>query len=186
MGGEKRFNRLRRLSEACRITSLLWSAFHDPSPHPTLLAKSARESGPRRVFLSHAILDKQSTILAHVQPYQLHDLSHNILTTPRQQTRSHHNNSTTQQRPAHLPQISHTANMSREAYTPPTLTGGSNPAIGQANTGFEAASSGFEDTSRPVHYLCGDCDTKVTLKRGDPIRCKECGYRVLYKERTNR
>jgi DNA-directed RNA polymerase I, II, and III subunit RPABC4 len=26
----------------------------------------------------------------------------------------------------------------------------------------------------------------VTLKRGDPIRCKECGYRVLYKERTNR
>jgi DNA-directed RNA polymerase I, II, and III subunit RPABC4 len=37
-----------------------------------------------------------------------------------------------------------------------------------------------------VHYLCGDCDNKVTLKRGDPIRCKECGYRVLYKERTNR
>jgi DNA-directed RNA polymerase I, II, and III subunit RPABC4 len=57
---------------------------------------------------------------------------------------------------------------------------------GASNTGFQASGSGFEDTARPVHYLCGDCDNKVTLKRGDPIRCKECGYRVLYKERTNR
>jgi DNA-directed RNA polymerase I, II, and III subunit RPABC4 len=57
---------------------------------------------------------------------------------------------------------------------------------GASNTGFQASTAGFEDTQRPVHYLCGDCDNKVTLKRGDPIRCKECGYRVLYKERTNR
>lgn len=56
---------------------------------------------------------------------------------------------------------------------------------GAANTGF-ASTAAFEDTNRPVAYLCGDCDTKVTLKRGDPIRCKECGYRVLYKQRTNR
>lgn len=54
-------------------------------------------------------------------------------------------------------------------------------------TGFQITPQNtFEDTNRSVNYLCGDCDSKVTLKRGDPIRCKECGYRVLYKQRTNR
>ena len=79
--------------------------------------------------------------------------------------------------------------MSREQYQPPSLGGSQTNfggTTGQSNTGFQASGSGFEDTARPVHYLCGDCDNKVTLKRGDPIRCKECGYRVLYKERTNR
>lgn len=82
--------------------------------------------------------------------------------------------------------------MSREAYTPPQLQQGgqssqNNASSGAGYGGFQVTGAGtFEDTTRPVHYLCGDCDTKVTLKRGDPIRCKECGYRVLYKERTNR
>ncbi|KAF2229204.1 hypothetical protein EV356DRAFT_435430, partial [Viridothelium virens] len=55
-----------------------------------------------------------------------------------------------------------------------------------STSAFAGASLGYEDTSRPVQYACGECDAKVVLKRGDPIRCKECGYRVLYKERTNR
>jgi DNA-directed RNA polymerase I, II, and III subunit RPABC4 len=78
--------------------------------------------------------------------------------------------------------------MSREQYTPPSLSqNGGGASSSQPQGGFNiTGSTGFEDTSRPVHYLCGDCDTKVTLKKGDPIRCKECGYRVLYKERTNR
>ena len=71
--------------------------------------------------------------------------------------------------------------MSREQYTAPNTSGSQQAPA----TGF-AQSTNFEDTNRPVAYLCGDCDTKVTLKRGDPIRCKECGYRVLYKQRTNR
>ena len=55
------------------------------------------------------------------------------------------------------------------------------------NTGFQITNQNtFEDTNRSVKYLCGDCDAEVALKRGDPIRCKECGYRVLYKQRTNR
>ncbi|RDL42289.1 Uncharacterized protein BP5553_02268 [Venustampulla echinocandica] len=37
-----------------------------------------------------------------------------------------------------------------------------------------------------ITYLCGDCNAKVPLKRGDPIRCRDCGHRVLYKERTKR
>ncbi|KAF2401443.1 polymerase II polypeptide K, 7.0kDa [Trichodelitschia bisporula] len=39
---------------------------------------------------------------------------------------------------------------------------------------------------KPVTYSCGDCASKVQLKRGDPIRCLQCGHRVLYKERTTR
>jgi DNA-directed RNA polymerase subunit RPC12/RpoP len=80
--------------------------------------------------------------------------------------------------------------MSREEYTPPTLTNaGTSGGTGTgAVGGFNITGQGstFEDISKPVAYLCGDCDTKVTLKKGDPIRCKECGYRVLYKEKTNR
>jgi len=74
--------------------------------------------------------------------------------------------------------------MSRESFTAPDL--GSQSQQAPTNSAFAPQSQQYEDTSRPVAYLCGDCDTRVTLKRGDPIRCKECGYRVLYKERTNR
>jgi DNA-directed RNA polymerase I, II, and III subunit RPABC4 len=42
------------------------------------------------------------------------------------------------------------------------------------------------EVDKPVQYVCGDCAFKVLLRRGDPIRCTDCGYRVLYKERTNR
>ncbi|KAI9825565.1 MAG: DNA-directed RNA polymerase core subunit rpc10 [Phylliscum demangeonii] len=37
-----------------------------------------------------------------------------------------------------------------------------------------------------IFYLCGECGDRVPLERGDPIRCKDCGHRVLYKERTKR
>ncbi len=37
-----------------------------------------------------------------------------------------------------------------------------------------------------VAYIYGDCGTENTLKQGDVIRCRECGYRILYKKRTNR
>ena len=82
--------------------------------------------------------------------------------------------------------------MSREQYTPPSLggQGGASSSQGGGTNygGFNISGAGgsFEDTTRPVHYLCGDCDARVQLKKGDAIRCKECGYRVLYKERTNR
>ena len=37
-----------------------------------------------------------------------------------------------------------------------------------------------------VAYICGDCGAETTLKAGDVIRCRECGYRILYKKRTKR
>lgn len=84
--------------------------------------------------------------------------------------------------------------MSRETYQPPQLSSSSQQQTQSQSqtttTGLGSfnitGSNTFEDSARPVHYLCGDCDSKVTLKKGDAIRCKECGYRVLYKERTNR
>ncbi|GFP98840.1 DNA-directed RNA polymerases ii iv and v subunit 12 [Phtheirospermum japonicum] len=38
----------------------------------------------------------------------------------------------------------------------------------------------------PVSYICGDCGQENTLKPGDVIQCRECGYRILYKKRTRR
>ena len=40
--------------------------------------------------------------------------------------------------------------------------------------------------STAVAYICGDCGRENTLKQGDVIRCRECGYRILYKKRTKR
>ena len=31
-----------------------------------------------------------------------------------------------------------------------------------------------------------DCGMENTLKPGDVIQCRECGYRILYKKRTRR
>jgi DNA-directed RNA polymerase I, II, and III subunit RPABC4 len=31
-----------------------------------------------------------------------------------------------------------------------------------------------------------DCGAENTLKAGDVIQCRECGYRILYKKRTQR
>jgi len=65
-----------------------------------------------------------------------------------------------------------------EAYVP------SNPTF--LNAPGQGGNSFNEPTNKPTTYICGDCGAKVPVRRGDAIRCKECGYRVLYKERTNR
>lgn len=67
--------------------------------------------------------------------------------------------------------------MSREAYAPPTLQ----PSSSNFNT---TTTTDIAGPSTP--YDCGECNAKVLLKKGDPIRCKDCGHRVLYKQRTKR
>ncbi|KAI2780555.1 DNA directed RNA polymerase [Daldinia loculata] len=72
---------------------------------------------------------------------------------------------------------------SREAYQIPSSAAGAAPGGAASGT----RSSAFDmDGGATMHYICGDCGTKFPLKRNDPIRCKECGCRVLYKERTKR
>ena len=68
--------------------------------------------------------------------------------------------------------------MSREVYAPPSLSA---PSASLAGPSSESTGAGPATT-----YLCGECNSKVGLVKGEPIRCKECGHRVLYKERTKR
>jgi DNA-directed RNA polymerase I, II, and III subunit RPABC4 len=35
-------------------------------------------------------------------------------------------------------------------------------------------------------YVCGSCGHSTKLKAGEPIQCRECGYRILYKKRTKK
>ncbi|KAJ6083985.1 hypothetical protein N7486_010785 [Penicillium sp. IBT 16267x] len=71
--------------------------------------------------------------------------------------------------------------MSREAYQVPSSVGNQNAFSN--DTGYGGA---MAIDSPSVVYLCGECSARVPIKRGDQIRCKDCGHRVLYKERTKR
>ena len=35
-----------------------------------------------------------------------------------------------------------------------------------------------------TQYICGECGQVTDIKPKDPIRCRFCGYRILYKKRT--
>ncbi|KAG8718126.1 DNA-directed RNA polymerase core subunit rpc10 [Ceratobasidium sp. 394] len=37
-----------------------------------------------------------------------------------------------------------------------------------------------------MEYLCADCGAKNEIRSREPIRCKECGHRIMYKKRTTR
>ena len=35
-------------------------------------------------------------------------------------------------------------------------------------------------------YICGECHSENEIRQRDTIRCRECGYRIMYKKRTKR
>lgn len=37
-----------------------------------------------------------------------------------------------------------------------------------------------------IFAYCSECHTENEIKSRDPIRCRECGYRIMYKKRTKR
>uniref|UniRef100_A0A8C5KTD1 DNA-directed RNA polymerases I, II, and III subunit RPABC4 n=1 Tax=Jaculus jaculus TaxID=51337 RepID=A0A8C5KTD1_JACJA len=39
---------------------------------------------------------------------------------------------------------------------------------------------------QPLIYIYRDCHMENETKSRDPIRCRECGYRIMYKKRTKR
>ncbi|XP_068904992.1 DNA-directed RNA polymerases I, II, and III subunit RPABC4 [Tenebrio molitor] len=41
-------------------------------------------------------------------------------------------------------------------------------------------------TKAPMVYICGECHNENEIRPRDPIRCRECGYRIMYKKRTKR
>jgi DNA-directed RNA polymerase I, II, and III subunit RPABC4 len=61
------------------------------------------------------------------------------------------------------------------------MEGGATPAPG-AN-----ADASIVHTKDPeIKYICGDCGIVNYLSARDPIRCRACGYRIMYKARTKR
>ncbi|XP_037656739.1 DNA-directed RNA polymerases I, II, and III subunit RPABC4-like [Choloepus didactylus] len=39
---------------------------------------------------------------------------------------------------------------------------------------------------QPMICICGERHTGNEIKSRDPMRCRECGYRIMYKKRTKR
>ncbi|KAJ7368148.1 DNA-directed RNA polymerase I [Mycena olivaceomarginata] len=37
-----------------------------------------------------------------------------------------------------------------------------------------------------MDYNCADCGATNEIKSREPIRCRECGHRIMYKKRTKR
>ncbi|PVG04157.1 hypothetical protein CPB86DRAFT_771589 [Serendipita vermifera] len=37
-----------------------------------------------------------------------------------------------------------------------------------------------------VQYLCADCGSENDIRPREPIRCKACGHRIMYKKRTSK
>lgn len=57
------------------------------------------------------------------------------------------------------------------------------PAVASSAPGGAA---GAVPVLRGVEYRCGDCGARNVIKGGDPVRCRQCGFRILYKTRTKR
>ncbi|KAI5801472.1 DNA directed RNA polymerase [Peziza echinospora] len=61
-----------------------------------------------------------------------------------------------------------------------------NSQYSQSQQGGTSGSSRTPVTTGAMYYLCAECGAKVGINKGEHIRCKECGHRVLYKQRTKR
>ncbi|CBY15019.1 unnamed protein product [Oikopleura dioica] len=57
-----------------------------------------------------------------------------------------------------------------------SMQGGSTPGRGLT----------LDEGPRMMEYICGECHFNQEVKPKDPVRCRECGYRILYKKRTRR
>ncbi|XP_060808762.1 DNA-directed RNA polymerases I, II, and III subunit RPABC4 [Amyelois transitella] len=49
-----------------------------------------------------------------------------------------------------------------------------------------ADTSKDQSVTKIMIYVCGECHKENEIKPKDPIRCRECGYRIMYKKRTKR
>ncbi|CRK98849.1 CLUMA_CG012090, isoform A [Clunio marinus] len=49
-----------------------------------------------------------------------------------------------------------------------------------------ASSSKESATKTSMVYVCAECHNDNEMKPRDPIRCRECGNRIMYKKRTKR
>lgn len=53
------------------------------------------------------------------------------------------------------------------------------------DSGLGSSKSG-DSVKTPMIYICGECHGENEIRPRDAIRCRECGYRIMYKKRTKR
>ena len=63
---------------------------------------------------------------------------------------------------------------------------GLSPSVQDQNIENAAAASVGSQVKKAMIYVCGECRSDNEIKSRDPIRCRECGHRIMYKKRTNR
>jgi DNA-directed RNA polymerase subunit RPC12/RpoP len=71
------------------------------------------------------------------------------------------------------------ARLLSEVYTPTSLLA-SGDAVARRESELEA------HHSSPSLASSSDCAAENPIRMGEPIRCRECGHRVMYKPRTKR
>ncbi|KZT26982.1 hypothetical protein NEOLEDRAFT_1025613, partial [Neolentinus lepideus HHB14362 ss-1] len=54
----------------------------------------------------------------------------------------------------------------------------------QSSNPGAAANGGFGQPKQEMEYIY--CGAKNEIKSREPIRCRECGHRIMYKKRTKR
>jgi len=59
------------------------------------------------------------------------------------------------------------------------------PAI-QSQSQSQGGNKEQSVSKQPMVYICGECHNENEIRARDPIRCRECGYRIMYKKRTKR
>ncbi|KAI0723382.1 DNA directed RNA polymerase [Earliella scabrosa] len=55
-----------------------------------------------------------------------------------------------------------------------------------SNYGSNAGQSFGAPQRHEMSYLCADCGSSNEIKPREPIRCRQCGHRIMYKKRTHR
>ncbi|EAL65759.1 RNA polymerase, 7 kDa subunit [Dictyostelium discoideum AX4] len=38
----------------------------------------------------------------------------------------------------------------------------------------------------PCLYICGECGAEHEIKPKEPVKCKDCTHRIMYKKRTDK
>ena len=60
------------------------------------------------------------------------------------------------------------------------------PGAGQAGGSGGQEGTAVAAPRQPMIYICGECHMENEIRQRDAIRCRECGYRIMYKKRTKR
>ncbi|GMR58395.1 hypothetical protein PMAYCL1PPCAC_28590, partial [Pristionchus mayeri] len=67
------------------------------------------------------------------------------------------------------------------------MDGGATPMPGGGGGagGITGSASAVIKTNSMI-YICGECHHENEIRPKDAIRCRECGYRILYKKRCRK